>query len=229
MHMELYERLGFDDNKPSSDEIKQRYRKLASMLHPDKNIGAPDKDEKEEQFRQVQEAYDILYDEKKRKAYDENGLINDRDEETQKQEAVFRCLRDLYLKVIEVVPEDDLDVIDLREVLFLNIDENRDRLNEEMEKRNRSIRKIETVIKRMCKKKENDTEDTLGSILKNRIGVVKAEIKSITNGLEVFAAMRKIVKTYKYNFDEQTIANSFKARQTNVSNATFKFHVTKGS
>lgn len=49
-------------------EIKTAYRKMASQLHPDKNASsdAPAK------FRQVQEAYEILSDTEKRKAYDEN-------------------------------------------------------------------------------------------------------------------------------------------------------------
>lgn len=49
-------------------EIKTTYRKMASQFHPDKNtaIDAPAK------FRQVQEAYEILSDVDKRRAYDEN-------------------------------------------------------------------------------------------------------------------------------------------------------------
>lgn len=49
-------------------EIKTAYRKMASQLHPDKNASsdAPAK------FRKVQEAYEILSEVDKRKAYDEN-------------------------------------------------------------------------------------------------------------------------------------------------------------
>lgn len=49
-------------------EIKTAYRKMASQLHPDKNasLDAPAK------FRKVQEAYEILSDADKKKAYDEN-------------------------------------------------------------------------------------------------------------------------------------------------------------
>ena len=49
-------------------EIKTTYRKMASQFHPDKNAAsdAPAK------FRKVQEAYEILSDIDKRRAYDEN-------------------------------------------------------------------------------------------------------------------------------------------------------------
>lgn len=56
----------------SKDEIKSAYRKLAKQYHPDvnKEAGA------EEKFRQVQEAYDTLYDDDKRSYYDRVGHDN---------------------------------------------------------------------------------------------------------------------------------------------------------
>lgn len=54
----------------TADEIKKAHRKLARKYHPDLNPG----DKKaEEQFKQIQEAYDVLFDEDKRKKYDQYG------------------------------------------------------------------------------------------------------------------------------------------------------------
>jgi len=57
-----------------ADEIKKAYRRLARKYHPDVN---PNDKSAEEKFKEVQEAYDVLSDEKKRKVFDRFGYYND--------------------------------------------------------------------------------------------------------------------------------------------------------
>jgi molecular chaperone DnaJ len=44
----------------SDDDIKKAYRKLSRRFHPDANVNNPNKEQAEEKFKQIQEAYDII-------------------------------------------------------------------------------------------------------------------------------------------------------------------------
>jgi len=71
MPRDYYEVLGVKKNA-SEEEIKKAYRKLAREFHPDRNPG----DKKAEgKFKEVQEAYDVLSDQKKRSQYDRFGRV----------------------------------------------------------------------------------------------------------------------------------------------------------
>ncbi len=71
---DFYKVLGVSKTA-SADEIKKKYRQLARDLHPDQNKGDA---KKEEQFKEVSEAYDILSDAKKRAEYDEARSLFER-------------------------------------------------------------------------------------------------------------------------------------------------------
>jgi molecular chaperone DnaJ len=65
---DYYDILGVDKNV-SQDELKKAYRKLVKKYHPDVN----DAQDAEQKFKDIQEAYEVLSDETKRKAYDQYG------------------------------------------------------------------------------------------------------------------------------------------------------------
>jgi curved DNA-binding protein len=70
MPRDYYEVLGVKRDA-SEDAIKKAYRKLARQYHPDRNPG--DK-QAEANFKEVQEAYDVLSDKARRERYDRFGF-----------------------------------------------------------------------------------------------------------------------------------------------------------
>src|SRR2546426_4245820 len=68
-----YELLGVP-RKAALKQIRQAYRKLARKYHPDLNPGDKSAEEK---FKQIQEAYDVLSDSKKRQMYDQFGFYSE--------------------------------------------------------------------------------------------------------------------------------------------------------
>jgi molecular chaperone DnaJ len=65
---DYYEILGVSKSA-SKAEIKKAYRKLALKYHPDKNKAK----DAEEKFKEISEAYAVLYDDDKRRLYDQYG------------------------------------------------------------------------------------------------------------------------------------------------------------
>ncbi len=70
---DYYELLGVA-RKANTTDIRAAFRKLARKYHPDLNPGDKSAEEK---FKQLQEAYDVLSDSKKRQMYDQYGFYSD--------------------------------------------------------------------------------------------------------------------------------------------------------
>jgi molecular chaperone DnaJ len=70
---DYYDLLGVP-RKAAAKEIRAAYRKLARKYHPDLNPGDKSSEEK---FKQIQEAYDVLSDTKKRQIYDQFGFYSE--------------------------------------------------------------------------------------------------------------------------------------------------------
>jgi DnaJ-class molecular chaperone len=71
MDKDYYKTLGID-RKASLPDMKKAYRKLARKYHPDLNPGDKTAEAK---FKEIQAAYSVLSDPKKKKQYDQFGFV----------------------------------------------------------------------------------------------------------------------------------------------------------
>ena len=71
--MEPYKVLGVPYDA-TEEEIKKAYRALSRKYHPDANVGKPNQKELEEKFKEVQQAYSMIMDEKQGKATAQQGF-----------------------------------------------------------------------------------------------------------------------------------------------------------
>jgi len=92
---DYYRVLGVE-RQATDAEIAKAYKKLALQCHPDKNTG--NKEQAEEEFKKVSEAYSTLIDPKKRKIYDRvgkaglQGGANDLGVSIEEAEALFKAV-----------------------------------------------------------------------------------------------------------------------------------------
>ena len=104
-----YSILGVDRNA-SDDEIKKAYRKLSRKYHPDANINNPNKEQAEEKFKQVQQAYEQIMREKEQGSgygsyggfggFDFNGQSEQRSQQNDSvnMQAALNYIRNGYYK-----------------------------------------------------------------------------------------------------------------------------------
>lgn len=72
MGKDYYQILGVDKNA-NEDDLKKAYRKMALKWHPDRNQDK--KAQAEEKFKEINEAYEVLSDPKKKEIYDRFGEV----------------------------------------------------------------------------------------------------------------------------------------------------------
>lgn len=89
--MDYYNELGIS-RSATKDDIKKAYRKLAMENHPDKN---PDDKDKEDTFKRVSEAYEVLSNPSKRNNYDMYGS-NDSFQSTVDPRDLFSQMNELF-------------------------------------------------------------------------------------------------------------------------------------
>ncbi len=183
--MNPYEILGIKKTA-SQKEIKNTYRKLSKKHHPDKGGNA-------KEFVEIQNAYDILSDEKLRKKYDETGDI------PSGQIPIKTAGRNLLVSVWEQVLE-----LQFRTNVFAKLP---DALTSKLVMMKRDFRRrrdtakddikdYHKIYKRIIYKGEG--ADFLKLSLEHKLEASKSSVKMFNRRIEEVEAAEEIANNYDY-------------------------------
>ena len=166
----------------SLEIIKQRYRTLAQMHHPDKGGD-------EELFKRIKLAYEILSDPVRRKQYDITG-------ETTTTNAKDEAVANLVQILLHVVPNFNVDQDDLVHIAEMETRAMLDLVKKDIGVTERYIVNLEKVSNKLRIKTEG--ENILNSFVINQIKQRRQELETFQRRVQVCNLMLEILKDYEY-------------------------------
>jgi hypothetical protein len=166
----------------SLETIRQRYRTLAQMYHPDKGGD-------EETFKNIKLAYEILSDPVRRKQYDITG-------ETTTSNAKDEAVANIVQILLHVVPSFNVDTDDLIKIAEMETRSMLDLVFKDIGVTERYIVNLEKVSKKLRIK--TDGENLLNSFVLNQIQQRRQELTTFQHRVRVCNLMLEILKDYEY-------------------------------
>jgi curved DNA-binding protein CbpA len=183
----LYDELELPKNC-TSEEIKQKYRILAQIHHPDKGGDA-------EKFKRIKSAYETLSDPIKRSHYDSTGEQYD---DVSINNEVFSRLSNMISQFTQFI-NPELDDLILK--MKVDIHQAQGQTNNAIEECNNIIRKL-NIIGKKIKLKKDEGENLLKSFVERKIKDKQSELLVYERSLIVFNKMLEVLEDYHYSNDE---------------------------
>jgi len=166
----------------SLETIRQRYRTLAQMHHPDKGGN-------EELFKCIKLAYEILSDPVRRKQYDITG-------ETTTTNAKDEAIANIVQILLHIVPNFNVEQDDLIQIAEVETRTMLDLAHKDIGITERYILNLEKVISKLRIK--TDSENILTGFIANQIQQRKNELVNFQHRVQVCILMLEILKDYEY-------------------------------
>lgn len=149
-------------------QIKSAYLKLAKQHHPDKQGGSADK------FKEIKEAFDVLYNTKTRAEYDETGFVSDKKDE---RAELIEIVSMLFLGVLD--KDSSFDMLDPIVETKAHLAYKKSTYNQSIAVAKTLIGKRNLILRRIIRK--GDGENILKGVL---LGDIDKLERSIVNGLK---------------------------------------------
>ena len=171
----------------TSEEIKQKYRILAQLHHPDKGGDV-------EKFKRMKLAYEVLSDPIKREHYDSTGdHYNDVNLDSE-------VMARLAIMISQFVQHINPEIDDLILKMRIEIRALQQLTNSAIVECNNLINKMNIISKKIKLKKEG--ENLLKSVIDKKVLGLHTELIHHKRGLIVFDRMLEVIDDYHFSSDE---------------------------
>ena len=185
--MSLYDELGLPRNC-TFDEIKQQYRHLAGIHHPDRGGDA-------EKFKRIKFAYEVLSNPERRDLYDRTSST---DEFLNIHSEAIQQLSHIFFGVISNVDLYNGNLVDAmkNEVRTLETRNNNEIISCEQFIKNLEVAKEKLILK------DPSQENILLGFLQKQLDARLNDMKIFQHRKELCSYMLKILDNYQYGFLE---------------------------
>lgn len=189
-------------SKSSPGDIKKAYRKKAKKLHPDAG-GCPEK------FKEINLAYMVLSDPKKRKKYDAGDDLNSEKSDSDIINAAYTEISRGFLEIIEKLNKTEINnnngILKILEANFLIKISAVKKNNKASKKEIKKFQEKKGKIKKIKKDKEFNLFD---SVLDNQIQKEKIFRNSLAERLKVLRVVKKTLKDYQEEIEIEIVSTA---------------------
>jgi len=203
---EFYKTLGLKGTE-TVKEIKAIYRELAKKYHPDVS-----KDEDDEKFKKIVEAYKVLSDEFKRSQYDKGEYVD----EVSIQARAIDCIAQIFSSIID--QNVDFACNDLVAILKDQVKRNREQIETK-------ILQLRTHSAKLDGLKARIDGEVLKNVVDGKIKLITGQLKNLDREIQTIDKMEEMLETYKYRVDEMVkiVMQQFSATEAGFGGGTGSF------
>ena len=184
--MNPYDELGVSVHA-TSEEIRQKYKTLAQIHHPDKGGD-------EETFKRIKFAYEILSDPIRRTEYDTTGKFGT--DTSIKDEALHNLAQMLFSIIPNFNPEQD----NLIQLMTNRVTELKQECTSNIDVCNNFVAHLNKIVARL--KIKTDNENLLLGFVNTQIDMRKNEFATFTRRIQICDLQFEILKDYEYGLIE---------------------------
>ena len=184
--MNPYDELGVSVHA-TSEEIRQKYKTLAQIHHPDKGGD-------EETFKRIKFAYEILSDPIRRTEYDTTGKFGT--DTSIKDEALHNLAQMLFGIIPNFNPEHD----NLIQLMTNKVTELKQECTSNIDVCNNFVAHLNKIVARL--KIKTDNENLLLGFVNTQIDMRKNEFATFTRRIQICDLQFEILKDYEYGLIE---------------------------